>query len=352
MQADQADLVEQEQVTKNFFDSITTAIFLTSLYSEDPSESKYKIDINKPTINRAFRNTNNTRIMTCKNGIREQYLRSNLNRSLKVDKHKNHNNYDIAALYNIKDKQYVGFIIVEKGECKDYPTVWSVNLICSSENGGGAILMGLYLFTIASNENITPKVAILELANSYINFTGLASYSKLGFTPNYNLYGPNCFSEHNNLPMSMGEKVGNIEFGNPINKFQIINILKGFKDEECSRDELCNYRDNEQLYYGLRMNVALLIIHGKHISENYHLADDRIIHYDDFKKKLEKLGRDTTELDITKMRDHAKPDIESGILDNIIEHPPEIEEERPRLRSRRNGGRKRKTKRRKYIKFR
>lgn len=68
-------------------------------------------------------------------------------------------------LFNYRTSSIKAFIIVELGECKLYPTSFSVNLICAKKgdtndilsanagafSGSGNILMGLYLYTILSH---------------------------------------------------------------------------------------------------------------------------------------------------------------------------------------------------------
>lgn len=150
---------------------------------------------------------------------------------------------------NTGDDIPCGFLIVEKGECFRLKDVWSVNLICArdkskkNKKGLGQILMGLYLFTIHFNPIIhdKDKYGILELANSYLNVAGLASYSKLGFDADEDLWGDNCFHDYNNLPMSTQNK---------INPDKIINILNNL-DTGYPKPQICNLRGNIQIYLGI-----------------------------------------------------------------------------------------------------
>lgn len=168
-----------------------------------------------------------------------------------IDSLKNNPNFDVLfAVYNksniILDKQNPseneineyqsrksdsvgGFIIVQKGECKnlpqtqtavtndDFKNVYSVFLICTSIISNstmdrifgkktpppikGQLLMGAYLFSIKSNESL-PQIGVLELLSGYTNIPGFISYSKLGFEKDLNLYGKGCFTSLTNLPMS------------------------------------------------------------------------------------------------------------------------------------------------------
>jgi hypothetical protein len=122
-----------------------------------------------------------------------------------------------------------GFIIVELGECKMYKNAYSIKLICTNKKiavkGIGSILMGAYLYSILShpqtnnNTNYEPlpngigryegnqftsseplnsiqHVAVLELANGYINAGGLCMYEKFGFKYDPDMYGTR--SDNNN----------------------------------------------------------------------------------------------------------------------------------------------------------
>lgn len=104
---------------------------------------------------------------------------------------------------NNKIKKIVGFIIVEHGECKSNPNLFSVNLICVKPDSGfnGKLLMGAYLFCI-KNSRMSEKYGILELANGYKNIGGFISYMKMGFKPALELSNADCFPDYNNLPMN------------------------------------------------------------------------------------------------------------------------------------------------------
>lgn len=95
-----------------------------------------------------------------------------------------------------------GFLLVEKGECVRHPDAYCVNLVCAM-SGTGAMLLGVYLYSIHHNPLVTVKMGILELANSYINVGGLCLYAKFGFKYDASLHGADCFDDHNNLPMGV-----------------------------------------------------------------------------------------------------------------------------------------------------
>jgi hypothetical protein len=107
---------------------------------------------------------------------------------------------------NKKLHSVLGFIIVEKGECKRLPNAYSVNLICvrseikSKEKPKGALLLGAYLYCI---KKIGQRHGLLELAGGYKNVAGFFAYSKMGFIKNTTLFDAQCFTDLHNLPMSI-----------------------------------------------------------------------------------------------------------------------------------------------------
>jgi hypothetical protein len=103
---------------------------------------------------------------------------------------------------NRKIRKIVGFIVIELGECKKEPKTFSVNLICVKPNTiKGSILLGAYLYCIKNSKN--KKKGILELANGYLNVPGFIAYTKMGFDKDLSLYADNCFTDYDNLPMSV-----------------------------------------------------------------------------------------------------------------------------------------------------
>lgn len=118
-----------------------------------------------------------------------------------------------------KRNHVLGFVIVQKGECKKLATTYSINLICTRSNDKlayqrystdakqkldrqrikGCILLGAYLFCA---KKYGQTHGILELAGAYNNVEGFFSYSKQGFVKDLTLFGHDCFKDYNNLPMS------------------------------------------------------------------------------------------------------------------------------------------------------
>jgi len=119
-----------------------------------------------------------------------------------------------------KRNHVLGFIIVEKGECKRMATTYSIKLICTRSNEKltyqrfstdakkkltrqrmkGGILLGAYLFCA---KRYGQTHGILELSIAYDNIEGFFSYSKQGFVKDLTLFGDDCFNDYNNLPMSV-----------------------------------------------------------------------------------------------------------------------------------------------------
>jgi hypothetical protein len=214
------------------------------------------------------------------NICRKLILETYLNRTLKNAQTKPA--YEIIALYETSDMSNpIAFLVAEKGECRILPVVWSVNLICAVNEGplgtksAGQILMGLYLFTIATNSEVLDKRGVLELANGYINATGLSSYSKLGFVIDESLYGDNCFADYNNLPM----------IADDIDPARVIRILQGSTRDAYIKPPICDIRGPMQLYLGVAMNLLNIISNSPSdelsdfIIDDYEMNDKRVVNY-------------------------------------------------------------------------
>lgn len=190
-----------------------------------------------------------------------------------------------------KDKRYdvdnvVAFLIAQKGECKKYPNIYCVNLICSRSGergaGSGQVLMGLFLYSIKENPVVTSKVGLLELAGGYTNVSGLASYSKLGFKASYGLYGEYCFSDYGNLPMSI----------TIIEPQKIIDILvDGAVLYE--KPALCSFSGQPDLqkFLGFLKNLYIFATLVPEVKRDDYLKDDKDYRYRYFYEELIKIGR-------------------------------------------------------------
>lgn len=102
-----------------------------------------------------------------------------------------------------------GILIAQKGECVEYPTYWTIRLICNLSEpmckNYGTKLLGAYMLMLVKMKEKDPsnyqKYGVLELAGSYTNLAGYCAYSKLGFIENYN-FECTAFDTHNLLMTS------------------------------------------------------------------------------------------------------------------------------------------------------
>lgn len=153
----------------------------------------------------------------------------------------------ISPTRQFEPEHTLGFLIVEKNECKKMNGVWSVNLICSNANRG-KLLLGLYLYTIIANPHIRKKKGILELANGYVNSGGLCMYSKYGFAYDETMYGKNCFPDHGNLPMQIDLSKMKLE--------DVLQIVNGIVSSiPADVKSFCAMRGNAQLSLALCKNL-------------------------------------------------------------------------------------------------
>ncbi len=208
---------------------------------------------------------------------------------------------------NIEIDNAVAFIVTQKGECKKLPSVYSVNLICARPGergaGSGQILLGLFLYCLSEISDATKK-GILELADGYVNISGLASYSKLGFQVNYDLYGNDCFNDYNNLPMIADNIVSQ----------NIIDILVDGANIY-SKPLLCNFSKTPELQKFLAF-CKNLVIFNNIVPENQryqYITDRNDYKYLEFNNEFYKLGIGGEKLE------ELIDDIESGKL--VIDYP-------------------------------
>jgi len=215
----------------------------------------------------------------CRRSILDDYLDETLNNAFG-----DNDNFEIIALFE-DESLPISFLVVEKGECDKLSGAWSVNLICAALQsprglkGLGQILMGLYLYTIAENDEVQEKVGVLELANGYINAGGLASYSKLGFVVDDSLYGEDCFPNYNNLPMIARE----------IDPDRLIDILNNVPNSAYNKEPICLIGDRDmQLYAGICLNLVTFITivpeaerkeYIRYYGMNYGEDDTRLVDY-------------------------------------------------------------------------
>lgn len=252
--------------------------------------------------------------------IKASYAKSAVERA--IDLIKNEENFDIliASTRVIEDvslpierrlEGVVAFVIVELGECKKYPSAYSINLICTdldtAISGTGSVLMGAFLYTILSHPNnatltdpinfptgnsflkVTSKrlsdgrvienctfgtdeelipvqqIAVLELASAYANPGGLCMYEKFGFTYDQTMFsddtkGIDCFPDRDNLPMliDFNTKPGYAESSNEEKKELVVKITAGI-NKGFSKSKICSVRGEDQRLLGILKSIKLYI---------------------------------------------------------------------------------------------
>lgn len=175
-----------------------------------------------------------------------------------------------------KMKKILGFFFSQKGECRDALNVICVNLICVKKDPveplrpiKGALLFGAAMYCIKNNPNpYIRKTVYLELAESYANPAGLNLYSSFGFVPDLNLYAGECFTDLDNMPMSVNLK--GVENG------QIVGVVNGSKyssKTEYVRNYLAITDKTEQTEKGKILKKQDMLILGKRVvTKRYNYA--------------------------------------------------------------------------------
>lgn len=184
---------------------------------------------------------------------------------------------DSLKIRDKKLRSVVGFLIVQKGECRAFPEDYAVNLICVKDDdddkpgtgalpGTGPLLIGLYLYTIIERRRTMGhlQLGLLELAGGYYNIAGLCLYSKFGFEPTINLAIPGCFSSPGNMPMELHIPskygVGQIDTIKQLEdaKQIICSIIAGERFHKGFKLPVCKVRTNQSALIALREYHRLL----------------------------------------------------------------------------------------------
>ena len=193
---------------------------------------------------------------SCGEHILPSYIEDTMNAVL-------HNpNFHMVAMFKTETfniENILGFIVLQLGECELLPNSYSINLICSHQSKG-KILMGLALYAIKTNENVQDKTCVLELAGGYINTVGFCMYSKFGFVANTQLYASDCFSDANNLPMSV-----------MLDDISATEIVKRSITSFETSDPICKSKARtKQVYLGMAMNLKtrLDLMYRRHFGED------------------------------------------------------------------------------------
>lgn len=279
---------------------------------------------------------------------------------------------DVSIPINRRLEGIVAFVIVELGECKKYPSAYSINLICTNTKkaitGTGSILMGAFLYTILSHpnnsnptdainfppgngflkvsskrlsdgrviENCTfgsqerlipiEQIAVLELASAYINPGGLCMYEKFGFTYDQTMFsdvskGINCFADRDNLPMliDFNSKPGYAELNNEDKKQKVVNITVGL-DRGFPKSKICSMRGDNQRLLGLLKSIKLYID-----NEDYSSLDDYLPTTTEaiIINQIKNINKDPNSK-MTLSRSATSP-VEEGSIEqtiNYLENPP------------------------------
>ena len=145
----------------------------------------------------------------------------------------------------------VAALIVEKEECKKYPNMYTVNLICS-HSAKGKYMMALYCYICKLKGQ---SYGLLELAKGYLNPGGLCLYQKFGFKYDPLLYDNKvdfCFSDLHNLPMIVDFS----EYDSPETSINILTDMETL----FQKDPICMLRDKvSQTAYGILLNLQRFV---------------------------------------------------------------------------------------------
>lgn len=252
--------------------------------------------------------------------IGAEYAKSAVNRAIDLDLSKNNFDILVASTRVIEDvtlsieqrlEGVVAFVIVEIGECKKYPSGASINLICTDTkkaiSGTGSILMGAFLYTILSHpDNVQPsnaiqyppgnsylhvtskklsdgkvienctfgsdeplipiqQVAVLELADAYINAGGLCMYEKFGFSYDQTMFTDYkkkifCFDDRVNLPMliDFNNKPGYAGLSSDDKKQVVLDVIVG-KNKSFPKSKICSVRGDYQTLLGYLKSIKLYV---------------------------------------------------------------------------------------------
>jgi len=160
--------------------------------------------------------------VVCGSRIQKTYLSDTASHVFTRDRQTDDDNFDLLICVKTdvlrmkrpsqdeKKTGVIAFIVSELGECQIKPYTMSVNLICSRATTGfkGNVLLAAMMCCVKASRY--DKEVILELAGHYFNMGGFKSYSRVGFDRDKRLYGPDCFDDTDNLPMSV--RVDNLSY--------------------------------------------------------------------------------------------------------------------------------------------
>ena len=160
----------------------------------------------RPSDYRQFSELLKIMALTCKGRIGEGYMQKLFIKTT-TEKFEVNVNYDIVIILKGTEKKDImpsniaGMVITEKGECKTYPNIHVLNLICTKGPTGspiGRILMFVYVYTCMIKRL---PLGLLELAGCYENKKGLCLYNKFGFREDISMKEIDCFPDDDTLAM-------------------------------------------------------------------------------------------------------------------------------------------------------
>ncbi len=184
-------------------------------------------------------------------GLEDGYI-SNPKTSSTADNDTSKTNIDRNILVIFDEKfntdNLAGFIVVEKGECKKLPNVYSIRLFYSKINKC-SLLIAAALYALKTNPMIKDKRCILEVANEYKDTPAYSMYSKFGFKPAPELYGKKGFNDYSNFPMIVN-----------LNNISVDTIKNAATDPvEVDVDNLLYPRSTQKQYY-ISINKTLKMV--------------------------------------------------------------------------------------------
>lgn len=157
---------------------------------------------------------------------------------------------------NFKSK-LLAFVITERGECKKFPDIFCVKLICSTASKGG-IAMACFLYCMMNHPSQYTRIAFLELASGYENIAGFCLYQKFGFQPDESLRHADCYRQLSNLPMSCEF----YRFGktNEEQSERLIAIVNNDPKAQFEKEPLCYIKPKEKQLLAAKAMKRLYLI--------------------------------------------------------------------------------------------
>jgi len=161
--------------------------------------------------------------------------------------------FDFEGKIILTSDTVCGILIAQKGECTEYPTYWTVRLICNLAEpmckNYGTKLLGAYILMLVKMKEKDPinyqKYGVLELAGSYTNLSGYCAYSKLGFIENYN-FECAAFNKNNLLMTSDIDELTTEDIYNTIRENTRFkqNKMSG-RSEKTIKRPICLYQNTK-----------------------------------------------------------------------------------------------------------